>query len=75
MSQESNSSDLGDDYLDRMETEAVPAATLKATLYGMRKFNEWLQKRGRSVDLATVKAEVLNGHLRKFYAGSMIKSK
>ena len=44
MSQESQSSDLGDEYLNGMESEAVPASTKKATLYGMRKFNEWLEK-------------------------------
>ena len=43
----SQSSELSEDTLQEMESEAMPFNTKRATKYGIKRFEEWLYKRGR----------------------------
>lgn len=65
---ESVGSQLNDDELNQLEQSSKPAATVKATASGMRKFNQWMERRGRQCDWANVNAGELNEILRKYYA-------
>ena len=67
-SQESQSSDLGEDDMNRMVEASKPVTTKRSTCWGMNKFIKWMYKRNIVIDLKTVTAEKLNEVLRKFYA-------
>ena len=60
--------ELNDDDLQAMEITAVPENTKFSTHYGIKKFEEWLDKRSKHVDYKTIKPPELNDTLRKFYA-------
>ena len=45
-----------------------PDNTKKAIIWGVRKFEDWLQKRGKVCDYHTVTSAELGELLRKFYA-------
>ena len=60
----SQTSSLDEDELD----EAQPDNTKKATKWGVRKFEDWLQKRGKVCDYHTVTSAELGELLRKVYA-------
>ena len=64
----SQKSDLNDEELMEMEVSAQPDNTKKNTKYGMKKFEDWLLKRGKQCSFATITVEELNDLLRKFYA-------
>jgi hypothetical protein len=51
-----------------MEESSKPSSTKRATLYGVKKFSDWLNKRSKVCDFHTVTKEELNELLRKFYA-------
>ena len=65
MSQESN---LSEGELDTLEKSVKPVATARATLSGINKFNEWLERRQLQCDFHTISADDLNVILRKYYA-------
>lgn len=67
-SEHSQSSQLDADALNEMEASAKPDSTKRATTYGIKKFRDWLAKRGKTCDLATVSPSELNTVLRSFYA-------
>ena len=64
----SQSSSLDEDELGEMVNEAQPDTTKRATKWGVRKFEDWLQKRGKVCDYHTVTSAELGELLRKFYA-------
>ena len=64
----SQSSSLDESDLQQLEEEAIPDSTKRATQYGMRRFQEWLERRNRVCDFATVPEAELNETLRRFYA-------
>lgn len=65
----SQSSQLDEEELQRTERESMPENTKKQTQsWGMKKFNEWSDKRQIEVDLHSVSSTELSGILRKFYA-------
>ena len=64
----SQSSELDEQQLHEMEESSKPTSTKRATIYGIRKFTEWLEKRSKLCDFHTVTKEELNELLRKFYA-------
>ena len=64
----SQSSSLDEEEMVRMETEAVPESTSKATKSGVTKISNWLKKRKMDVNFHTVSAEELATILRRFYA-------
>lgn len=64
----SQKSELSEGQLQSLEETSRPQSTMKATKQGIKKFENWLEKRGRTVDYATVSAEELASILRKFYA-------
>ena len=72
MEQENIEFDLNsslDEYdLENLEKASVPKNTLKATVYGMKKFVDWITKRGKTCDFHSISAADLNVLLRKFYA-------
>ena len=64
----SQSSSLEEEEMVRMETEAVPESTSKATKSGVNKISNWLKKRKMDVNFHIVSAEELATILRRFYA-------
>ena len=64
----SQKSDLSEDDLQNIEQMSIPESTARSTVYGIKKFEQWIEKRGKECDYATVTAEDLNGMLRKYYA-------
>ena len=54
--------------IDDMINQAASASTKRSTKWGVNKFNQWVKKRNRQVDLATISIENLNSELRRFYA-------
>jgi hypothetical protein len=66
--QNSQSSELNDNDLMQMEHDARPESTNRATMYGVKKFQDWLTKRGKTCDFRTISAADLNELLRKYYA-------
>ncbi|KAL9950919.1 hypothetical protein ACROYT_G043491 [Oculina patagonica] len=64
----SQSSQLDEEELQRIEEESMPENTKKQTAWGMKKFNQWRDKRQIEVDLHSVSATEFSGILRKFYA-------
>ena len=64
----SQSSQLGEEGLQKVEEESTPKNTKKQTLWVMNKFEKWGQRRRLICDLAVVDATELNGILRRFYA-------
>ncbi|CAH3188514.1 unnamed protein product, partial [Porites lobata] len=63
----SQSSQLEEEDLQKLEADCVPVNTKKQTSWGLKKFTQWLQKRKISCDLHTVSPTELNGILRKFF--------
>ena len=66
--EEPQGSYLDDEELARLEESARPSSTTSATKSGIRKFEDWLQRRGKSCDYASISAVELNDLLRKYYA-------
>ena len=64
----SQSSELGDEDLERMEKEAVPENTSRATKTGVKKFLEWSEKRNITVNFSEISPAELASILRRFYA-------
>ena len=64
----SQSSEMDEDEMNRMEKAAVPANTDRATKSGINKFLEWCRKRDVVVDFVDVSADALATILRRFYA-------
>ena len=65
--QSSQNSDLNEAELDALELSTDPEGTKHCTKWGVKKFNVWCEKRGLSIDMATVHPEHLAKVLRKFY--------
>ena len=61
----SQSSQLEEEDLQKLEADCVPVNTKKQTSWGLKKFTQWLEKRKISCDLHTVCPTELNGILRK----------
>ena len=68
MSQASHGSSLDEQQLQQIETSSKPATTQRSTIYGIKKFTDWVQKRAKTCDFQTITAEDLNELLRKYYA-------
>lgn len=68
LSQSSQGSAIDEAEMERMEKEAVPTTTSKATKAGVKKFMEWAKKRNVNVDFHTITASDLALILRRFYA-------
>ena len=66
--QNSQSSQLEEEDLQKLEADCVPVNTKKQTSWGLKRFTQWLEKRKISCDLHTVSPTELNGTLRKFFA-------
>ena len=64
----SQSSQLEEEDLQKLEAHCMPVNTKKQTSWGLKKFTQWLEKRKISCDLHTVSPTELNGILRKFFA-------
>ena len=64
----SQSSQLEEEHLQKLEADSVPENTKKQTSWGLKKFTQWLEKRKINCDLLTVSSAELNGILRRFYA-------
>ena len=64
----SQSSQCGEDELQKLEEESIPKNTKKQTSWGIRKFEKWCQRRRIVCDLAVIGATDLSGILRRFYA-------
>ena len=65
---ESQGSSWDDEELARLEESARSSSTTAATKSGIRKFEDWLQRRWKSCDYASISAVELNDLLRKYYA-------
>ena len=61
-------SELDENELEEMEKSEKPASAVRATDYGMKRFQNWLERRGKFVDYHTITAEEMNARLRKYYA-------
>ena len=68
LSKLSQSSELNDDDLRRLEESAQPGSTVRATNYAVNKLNRWCKKRNITIDWHTVTPSDLNTTLCKFYA-------
>ena len=64
----SQNSDLGLEYLDKLEAKGQAVNTKRATSWGIKKFEKWCDKRKLKVDFNCVTPVELNELLRKFYA-------
>ena len=64
----SQSSNLDENELDKIIIEAKPANTTRSTSWGIVKFEKWILKRNIVVDLGIVTPQNLKDVLRKFYA-------
>ena len=64
----SQTSQLGEDELQKLEEEYIPKNTKKQTSWGIRKFEKWCQRRRIVCDLSVLGATDLSGILRTFYA-------
>ena len=67
-SQSSQSSIVDDETMERMENEATPETTSKATKSCMKKLFQWMIKREIDIDFRTINADELALILRRFYA-------
>ena len=65
---DSQGSDLCELELRNLEDMSKPDSTKKSTEYGVRKFNAWVEKRGKMIAFHSVEPAELNELLRKFYA-------
>ena len=74
-SQASNNSDLDASQLDQFEVSTQAAGTKKATKWGIKKFEDWCNKRNISVDYCSIFEEALAEILRKYYAEVKTKDK
>ena len=63
-----SSPEWDDDKLKNLLDVTKNRATSSSTHWGIKRFTEWLEKRGKTCDFKTVTAEDLNTLLRKFYA-------
>ena len=54
--------------MQNLEDMSKPDSTKKSTEYGVRKFNAWVEKRGKRIAFHSVEPVELNELLRKFYA-------
>ena len=51
-----------------MEKNAGQGGTVNATRWAIKRWNDWLEKRGIVIDISSVAPEVLAGHLYRFNA-------
>ena len=65
---EAQGSSLYEEQLNTLENSSKPASTQKSSAYGIKTFKEWMLKRAKNCDFATVTAGELNDLLRKLYA-------
>ena len=56
----SQSSSSDEKELQKIEESARAPNTRKSTVYGVKKFSEWLEKRNKTCDFFTVSPEELN---------------
>ena len=59
---------LTEEDMQNMEQMAKPKSTTAATVYGVNRFQDWLQRKGKTCDFMTITADELNEFLRKLYA-------
>jgi len=71
----SQSSQVEEEDLQKLEADSVPVNTKKQTSRGLKKFTQWLEKRKISCDLYIVSPAELNGILQKFFTGVKTKEK
>ena len=64
---EDETSELDDIELDKLVSDSKPASTVRSTKWGIKKLQNWLQKRNIECDLSTVAPSDLNTVLRRFY--------
>ena len=64
----SQSSSVDEAEMERMEKEAVPDATSRATKSGVKKFFDWTRKRKLDVNFHSITSSELAPILRRFYA-------
>ena len=64
----SQSSQLEEEDLQKLEADCVPVNTKKQTSWGLKKFTQWIDKRKITCDLHTASPTGLNGIQRKFFA-------
>ena len=64
----SQSSEMDENQLQDLEESAKPPSTKRSTVYGVKKFTDWLDKRSLDCNFHSVTPEQLNELLRKFYA-------
>lgn len=67
-SSQSQNSEMDEQAIQSLEVESKCESTTRSTVYGIKRFKEWLNKRGLECNFGTVTAEELNELLRKFYA-------
>ena len=70
----SQTSELCEENLNELVTNAVPASTYKSTKWGATVFMEWCLKRDVSVNMNNITSMELNDILRWFYAEAKTKS-
>ena len=66
--QSSQSSIVDEEEMAKMESEAVPDSTTKATKCGVNKLKNWLKKRNIDVNFHSVSADDLATILWRFYS-------
>ena len=71
----SQSSQLEEEDLQKLEADSVPVNTKKQTSWGLKKFTQWLEKRKISCDLHIVSPAELNEILRYFFAEAKTNKK
>ena len=59
---------LDEDEMNSLEAGSMPDSTKRAMRCGVCKFTEWLDKRGKVCDFATIQPSDLAVLLRNFYA-------
>ena len=62
----SQSSQLEEEHLQKLEADSVPKNTKTQTSWGLKKFTQWLEKRKISCDLYTASPTELNGIVQTF---------
>lgn len=66
-SSESQTSEITEEDLMKMEEQCRPDNTKKSTEYGIKRFKDWLNKRNIDCNFHVITADDLNGILRQFY--------
>ena len=63
-----DSSEMGDNEICAPVDETVPETTKRSTIWGIKVFKKWIEKRHVSVDFNTIDAAELVNFLKKLYA-------